>query len=79
MNDGVVLYGIDAERSKNVVDLHRQYWWGVIRSMSPLLAVMKRLAVTSASRSANRSASGDKIVIQTFQVRKRRRARAARG
>lgn len=70
VNDGVVLYGIDTERSKNVVDLHKHMVWGKYSLDSlPDIDGTKRPAVILGVALANRLrvVVGDKIVIQTFQ------------
>ncbi len=70
VNDGVVVYGIDAERSKNVVDIHTKMRWGKYSVDSvPDLGGTLRPGVILGVGLANRLrvVVGDKIVLQTFQ------------
>lgn len=70
VNDGIVLYGIDTERSKSVVDIHKNMKWGVYTVDSvPEASGNFRPAVLLGSGLASRLrvAVGDKIILQTFQ------------
>lgn len=70
VNDGIVVYGIDAERSKSVVDLHSKVKWGdfSVDSISDTNGV-RRPGVLLGSILATRLrvVLGDRIVLQTFQ------------
>ncbi|MDR1760649.1 MAG: ABC transporter permease [Fibrobacter sp.] len=70
VNDGIVLYGIDTERSKSVVDIHKNMKWGNYTVDSvPDAAGNLRPAVLLGSGLASRLrvVVGDKIILQTFQ------------
>lgn len=70
VNDGIVLYGIDTERSKQVVDLHSKIKWGEFRVDSIAdTSGRRRPGVLLGSLLATRLrvVLGDRIVLQTFQ------------
>ena len=70
VNDGVVIYGIDPERSKQVVDIHQKIRWGHYSVDSlPDMGGTLRPGVILGIGLANRLrvVVGDKIVLQTFQ------------
>ena len=68
--DGVVVYGIDPERSKNVVDIHTKMQYGKysVDSVADMGGTL-RPGIILGSGLANRLrvVVGDKIVLQTFQ------------
>lgn len=70
VNDGIVLYGIDSKRSRDVVDLHNKVKWGefTVDSIVDSNGVA-RPSVLLGSILANRLrvVLGDRIVLQTFQ------------
>lgn len=70
VNDGIVIYGIDPERSMGVVDIHKKMRWGKysVDSLSDLGGTHRPgiiLGIGLANRL--RVVVGDKIVLQTFQ------------
>lgn len=70
VNDGIVIYGIDPERSMGVVDIHKKMRWGKysVDSLSDLGGTLRPgiiLGIGLANRL--RVVVGDKIVLQTFQ------------
>jgi lipoprotein-releasing system permease protein len=69
VNDGIVLYGIDLERAKGTLDLHKQVKWGAYDLDSTWDSRQQRrptviLGTTLANRL--RVVLGDPIVLQTF-------------
>lgn len=70
VNDGIVIYGIDPERAKNVVDIHQKMRWGKYSVDSlPDMGGTQRPGIILGIGLANRLrvVVGDKIVLQTFQ------------
>lgn len=69
-NDGIVIYGIDPERSSSVVDIGKKMRWGKFSVDSlPDLGGTNRPGIILGIGLANRLrvVVGDKIVLQTFQ------------
>ena len=70
VNDGIVIYGIDAESAKGVTDIHKYMKWGnySVDSLNDLNGV-RRPGIILGSGLANRLrvVIGDKLVLQTFQ------------
>lgn len=70
VNDGIVIYGIDAERSKEVVDIHKHMKLGVYSVDSfPDVQGNLRPSIILGMGLANRLrvGIGDKLLLQTFQ------------
>lgn len=70
VNDGIVIYGIDAEQSKKVVDIHKNIKWGAYSTDSLLdnRGVLRPGIILGSGLASNlRVVIGDKILLQTFQ------------
>jgi len=70
VNDGIVVYGIDAQRSRAVVDLHNKVKWGEFRvdSISDTNGIRRPgVLLGSILASRLRVVLGDRLVLQPFQ------------
>lgn len=70
VNDGIVVYGIDTERSKKVIDIYKNMKWGVysVDSVYDSKGNLRPAIILGSGLAGRlRVSVGDKILLQTFQ------------
>lgn len=70
VNDGIVVYGIDTEKSRNVVNLHEKIKWGEYSLDSTVDSTGRKfpsMILGSVLASRLKLLLGDRVILQTFQ------------